>query len=43
LEDLGIDNLFIPWCIIFFEELIVTQLVKKYAAFFMKPEGSSPC
>jgi hypothetical protein len=23
--------------------LIVTQLIKKYPAFFMEPEGSSPC
>jgi hypothetical protein len=26
-----------------FEKLIVTQLVKKYPAFFMEPEGSLPC
>jgi len=26
-----------------FEKLIVTQLIKKYPAFFMEPEGSSPC
>jgi len=25
------------------EELIVTQLVKKYPAFFMEPKGSLPC
>jgi hypothetical protein len=24
-------------------KLIVTQLIKKYPAFFMEPEGSSPC
>jgi hypothetical protein len=24
-------------------KLIVTQIVKKYPAFFMEPEGSSPC
>jgi hypothetical protein len=24
-----------PWCRIFFEKMIVTQLVKKYHAFFM--------
>jgi hypothetical protein len=29
-----------PWCIIF-EKLIVTQLIKKYPAFFiMEPKGS---
>jgi hypothetical protein len=27
------------WCRILFEKLIVTQLVKKYPAFFMEPEG----
>jgi hypothetical protein len=27
---------------IFFEKLIVSQLVKKYPAFFMEPEGSLP-
>jgi hypothetical protein len=32
-----------PWCRILFENLIVTQLVKKYPAFFMEPEGSLPC
>jgi hypothetical protein len=26
-----------------FEKLIVTQLAKKYPAFFMGPEGSLPC
>jgi hypothetical protein len=31
-----------PWCRIF-EKLIVTQLVKKYPAFFMEPEGSLLC
>jgi hypothetical protein len=25
------------------EKLIVTQLIKKYPAFFIEPEGSSPC
>jgi hypothetical protein len=30
------------WCRILFEKLIVIQLVKKYAAFFMEPEGSLP-
>jgi hypothetical protein len=29
-------------CRIFFEKLIVTQLVKQYPAFFMKSEGSLP-
>jgi hypothetical protein len=29
-----------PWCRTLFEKLIVTQLVKKYPAFFMKPEAS---
>jgi hypothetical protein len=32
-----------PWCRILCEKLIVTQLVKKYPAFFMEPEGSPPC
>jgi len=27
-----------PWCRIFFEKLIVTQLVKQQPAFFMEPE-----
>jgi hypothetical protein len=31
-----------PWCRILFEKLIVTQIIKKYFAFFMEPEGSSP-
>jgi hypothetical protein len=32
-----------PWYRIFFEELVVTQLVKEYSALFMEPEGSLPC
>jgi hypothetical protein len=32
-----------PWCRILFEKLIVTQLIKKYPAFFMEPEGLLPC
>jgi hypothetical protein len=32
-----------PWCRALFEKLIVIQLVKKYLAFYMEPEGSSPC
>jgi hypothetical protein len=32
-----------PWCRILFEKLIVTQLIKKYPAFFMEPESSSSC
>jgi hypothetical protein len=32
-----------PRCRIFFEKLIVTQLVKQQSAFFMEPEGSLPC
>jgi hypothetical protein len=32
-----------PWCKIFFEKLIVTQLVKQQPAFFMEHEGSSTC
>jgi hypothetical protein len=31
-----------PRCRILFEKLIVTRLIKKYPAFFMEPEGSSP-
>jgi hypothetical protein len=31
------------WCRILFENLIVTQLVKKHPAFFMENEGSLPC
>jgi hypothetical protein len=27
---------------VLFKNLIVTQLIKKYPAFFMEPEGSSP-
>jgi len=34
--------LLIPWCIILFEKLVVTQLFKKYHAFFMEPESSLP-
>jgi hypothetical protein len=30
-------------CRIFFEKSIDTQFVKQYSAFFMEPEGSSPC
>jgi hypothetical protein len=32
-----------PWCRLLFEKLIVTQLVKKYPAFFMETEISLPC
>jgi hypothetical protein len=32
-----------PRCRILFEKLIVTQVVKKYPAFFMEPEGSLSC
>jgi hypothetical protein len=32
-----------PLCRIFFEKLIVIQLVKQQPAFFMEPEVSSPC
>jgi hypothetical protein len=35
--------LFIPLCRIFFEKLMVTQLVKQQPAFFMEPEVSLPC
>jgi hypothetical protein len=35
--------LFHSWCRIFFEKLIITQLVKHYPAFFMEPEGTLPC
>jgi hypothetical protein len=31
------------WCRILFAKLIVIQLIKKYPASFMEPEGSSPC
>jgi hypothetical protein len=31
-----------PWYRALFEELIVTQLFKKYPAFFMEPKGSLP-
>jgi hypothetical protein len=30
-------------CRILFEVLVVTQLIKKYPAFFMEPDGSSLC
>jgi hypothetical protein len=33
----------ILWCRILFEKLTVTQLIRKYPAFFMEPQGSSPC
>jgi len=32
-----------PWCRLLFEKLIVTQLFKKWSAFFMEHEGSLPC
>jgi hypothetical protein len=32
-----------PWCRIFFEKLIVTQLVKEQPASVMETEGSLPC
>jgi hypothetical protein len=35
--------LHIPYCRILFEKLIVTQHIKKYPAFFMESEVSSPC
>jgi hypothetical protein len=38
-----LNYLLTPWCRIFFEELIVTQLVKQELAFFMEPKGSFPC
>jgi len=31
------------WSRILFEKLIVTQLIRKYPAFFMEPKGSSSC
>jgi hypothetical protein len=31
------------WCRIFFEKLIVNQLVKQQPAFFREPQGSLPC
>jgi hypothetical protein len=37
------NKLLTPWCRTLFEKLIVTQLVKKYPAFFMEPEGSLLC
>jgi hypothetical protein len=37
------SNLLTPWCRTLFEKLIVTQLVKKYPAFFMELEVSLPC
>jgi len=39
----SLNYLHTPWCRMLFEKLIVTQLVKKYPALFMEPEGSSPC
>jgi hypothetical protein len=38
-----VTNLLTPWWMIFFEKLIVIQLVKKYSAFFMEPKVSLPC
>jgi hypothetical protein len=32
-----------PWRRILFEKTIVTQLIKKYPAFLMEPEGSLQC
>jgi hypothetical protein len=32
-----------PWFRIVFEKLIVTQLIKKYPAFFIEPEGILLC
>jgi hypothetical protein len=32
-----------PWCRTLFEKLIVTQLIKKYPAFFMETKDSPPC
>jgi hypothetical protein len=32
-----------PWCRVFFEKQIVTQLIKRQPAFFMEPKGSLPC
>jgi hypothetical protein len=42
LVDYFCKYLLTTWCRIF-EKLIVTQLVKKYPAFFMEYEGSLPC
>jgi hypothetical protein len=38
-----LDAILTPWCRIFFEKLIVTQLVRQQPASFMEEEGSSPC
>jgi hypothetical protein len=35
-------TLITPWCRIFFEQLIVAQLVKQRPILFMEPEGSLP-
>jgi hypothetical protein len=32
-----------PWCRTLFQNVIVTQLVKIYPAFFMESYGSLPC
>jgi hypothetical protein len=32
-----------PWCRIFFEKLVVTQLVKEWPAFILEPKGSLLC
>jgi hypothetical protein len=39
---MSLSYLLTPWCGTLFEKLIITQLVKKYPAFFMEPEGSVP-
>jgi len=38
-----ITYLLTPSCRILFQKLFVALLVKKYPAFFVEPEGSSPC
>jgi hypothetical protein len=40
---ISVIYLLTTWCRTLFEKLIVTQIVKKYPAFFMEPEGSLPC
>jgi hypothetical protein len=43
LHNMLLTYLLTPWCRTLFEKLIVTQLVKKYPASFMEPEGLLPC
>jgi len=42
LLNVSLTDVLTPWCRTLFKKLIVTQLIEKYPAFSMEPEGSLP-